>query len=156
MRLGAAVAVAGGLALLTGACTHTYACASGEGARAGRPAPARRGFRALPRRAARQYGTAGSPRLSGSGQSNPVVAVVGQRIIATVRSPGLPLHSARRPCRPGVLCYVNAVPGAHAATVVFTAWHPGSVLVLAYAGVGGCGTEELIYEVKIVVRQSLR
>lgn len=80
------------------------------------------------------------------------MAVVGQRIIATVRSPDLPLHSIPLASRPGVLCYVSAVLGTHAATVVFTAWHPGSVLVLAHAGIGGCGTEELSYEVKIVVR----
>jgi len=54
--------------------------------------------------------------------------------------------------RPGVLCYASAVPGMHAATVVFIARRPGSVLVLAYAGNGGCGTEELIYQVNIVVR----
>ena len=155
MRLGAAVAVAAGLAILTAACTHTYACASARvpgGPAEHQPAAglgvprALRASTAPPLRA----------RLSGSGQSTPVVAVVGQRIIATVRSPGLPLHSVPQPSRPGVLCYASTVPGAHAATVVFTAWHPGSAPVLAYAGVGGCGTEELIYEVKIVVQQSLR
>jgi hypothetical protein len=155
MRLGAAVAVAAGLALLTGACTHTYACASARvpGGPASTSPP--RGW-ACPGALRASTAPPARARLSGSGQSNPVVAVVGQRIIATVRSPGLPLHSAPQPSRPGVLCDVNAVSGAHAATVVFTAWHPGSVLVLAYAGVGGCGTETLIYEVKIVVQQSLR
>jgi len=83
---------------------------------------------------------------------NPVVAVVGQRIVATVRSPDLPLHSIPWAARPGVLCYVSAVPGTHVATAMFTAWHPGSVLVLAYAGGSACGAEERIYEAKIVVR----
>jgi hypothetical protein len=152
MRSTAAVAVAAGLALLTGARAHTYACASASAP--GGSANTR------PQRA---WGCPGVPRastappaarapLSGSGQPHPVVAVVGQHIVATVRSPDLPLRSIPLASRPGVLCYVSAVPGTHAATVVFTAWHPGSVLLLAYAGAGGCGAEELIYEVKIVVR----
>ena len=144
MRLGAAVAVAAGLAILTAACTRTYACASARVPGRASTSPPR--VWACP--GALRASTAPScARLSGSGQSTPVVAVVGQRIIATVRSPGLPLHSVPQPSRPGVLCYASTVPGAHAATVVFTAWHPGSVLVLAYAGVGGCGTEGTDYEV---------
>lgn len=142
MRPGAAVAVAAGLALLTGGCAHPYACASASGP--GGPASA------SPPRA---WACPGAPRastappararLSGSGLPAPVVAVVGQRVIATVRSPDLPV-SIPVASRPGVLCEVSAVPGTHVATVVFTAWHPGSVLVRADAGSGNCGSESLI------------
>jgi hypothetical protein len=82
---------------------------------------------------------------------NTVVAVVGQRVVATVRSPDVPLQSVPRAFTPGVLCYVSAVTGTHAATAVFIAWHPGSTLMRAFAGSGGCAAE-LIYQVKIVVR----
>lgn len=151
MRPGAAVAVAAGLALMTGACAHTYACASvsAPGGPASTSPPRAQACPGAPRASTAPPARA---RLWGSGQPTPVVAVVGQRIITTVRSPDLPLLSIPVASMPGVLCYVGAVRGTHAATVVFTAWHPGSVLVRAYAGSGNCGTEELIYEVKIVVR----
>lgn len=151
MRPGTAVAVAAGLTLVTGACTHTYACASASVP--GGPAstsPLR--AQACPGAPRASTAPPARARLSGSGQPSPVVAVPGQRIIATTRSPDLPLQSIPAPSRPGVLCTVSAVLGTHAATVVFTAWHPGSVLVRAYVGSGNCGTEELIYQVKIVVR----
>jgi hypothetical protein len=151
MRPGAAVAVAAGLALLTGGCAHTYACASASapGGTAGASPPRAGACPGAPRASTAPPARA---RLSGSGLPAPVAAVVGQRVIATVRSPDLPLLTIPVATRPGVLCYVSAVPGTHAAAVVFTAWHPGPVLVRASAGSGGCGTDSLIYEVKIVVR----
>jgi hypothetical protein len=152
MRSAGAVAMAAGLALLAGGCAHTYACAS-AGAPGG-PAKARppRGW-ACPGAPRASTAPPALARLSGSGQLKPVVAVVGQRIVAAVRSPDLPLQSIPAASRPGVLCDTSAVPGTHVATVVFIAWHPGSVLVRAFAGGSGCGdAEELIYGVKIVVR----
>jgi hypothetical protein len=151
MRSSAAVAVAAGLALLTGGCAHTYACASASAPGGPPNTSPPRGW-ACPGAPRASTAPPARARLTGSGQSSPVVAVVGQRIVATVRSPDVRLQSIPLASRPGVVCYVSAVAGLHAATVVFTAWHPGSVLVRAYAGVGGCGTAELIYEVKIVVR----
>lgn len=145
MRSSAAVAAVAWLALLAGGCTHTYACASASSTS---PPRALMCPDSLPTSTA----PSARARLSGSWESNPVTAVMGQRIVATVRSPYVPLRSIPRASRPGVLCYVSAVRGRHAATVVFAAWHPGSVLVTAFAGVGACGTATYIYGVKVVVR----
>jgi hypothetical protein len=151
MRFSAAAAVAAGLALLTGGCASTYSCAgaSAPGGPANTSPP-----RAWACRGALHASTAppARARLAGFGQSKPVVVVVGRRIVATVRSPYLPLLSIPLPSRPGVLCEVSAVPGTHLATVVFTAWHPGSVVVGADAGSTACGAEVQLYGVKIVVR----
>jgi hypothetical protein len=151
MRSSAAAAAMACLALLSGGCTHTYACASaGEPAGLASTSPPR----ALMCPGSLPTSTVPSAhaRLSGSWESNPVTAVVGQRIVATVRSPYVPLRSIPQASRPSVLCYVSAVRGRYAATVVFAARHPGPVLVIAFAGVGGCGTASDIYAVKIVVR----
>ena len=90
-------------------------------------------------------------RLSGSWESNPVTAVVGQRIAR--RSAALTCRCGPSRRHPDPACCATSAPfGVVSATVVFAARHPGPVLVIAFAGGGGCGAASDIYGAKIVVR----
>lgn len=135
MQSSAATAAVACLALLAGGCTYTYIYASaGEPAGLASTSPPR----ALMCPGSLPTSTLPSAhaRLSGSGESTPVTAVVGQRIVATVRSPYLPLRSIPQASAPRVLCYASAVRGRYAVPAVFAAWHPGTALVIAFAGFG--------------------